>query len=77
VIFHILAKSYGIGSTRKRYTTNKYRTKNGKILCYNCNDAGHLAEKCPFEKREDKPRFEKGATPKLRPNLLNMRRDDP
>ena len=46
-------------------------SKEKKRTCYNCNESGHFSDKCPYEKRLDRPRFEKGARPKLKPNPLN------
>jgi hypothetical protein len=59
----LFAKKYSLGSIRGRFSSNKSRVKGDSRLCYNCNEAGHLARLCPYEKREDR----------LKP--LNMRRD--
>jgi hypothetical protein len=51
----LFAKKYGLGSIRRgRFSSNKSRVKVDSRLCYNCNEAGHLAELCPYEKREDR-----------------------
>ena len=44
-----------------------------KRTCYNCNEENHFASECPYEKREDKPKFEKKETRlgKKLPNPLN------
>ena len=44
-----------------------------KRTCYNCDEAGHFSDKCPYEKRLDKPKYEKGEKPRLRPNPINER----
>jgi len=44
-----------------------------KRTCYNCDEASHFADKCPYEKRQDKPKYERGAKPRLKPNPINQR----
>jgi hypothetical protein len=44
-----------------------------KRTCYNCDEQTHFADKYPYEKREDKPKNERGANPRLKPNPINKR----
>ena len=44
-----------------------------KRICYNCDEVGHFSDKCPYEKRLDKPKYEKGQRPILKPNPVNER----
>ena len=44
-----------------------------KRICYNCDEVGHFSYKCPYEKRLDKPKYEKGQRPILKPNPVNER----
>jgi hypothetical protein len=37
------------------------------MTCYNCDEATHFTDKCPYEKREDKTKYERGAKPRLKP----------
>ena len=46
-------------------------SKEKKRTCYNCDESGHFSNMCPYEKRLDKPKYDKGARPKLKPNPLN------
>jgi len=48
-------------------------SKEKKRACYNCDEADHFADKCPYEKRVDKPKFVKGDKPRLKPNPINER----
>ena len=41
--------------------------------CYNCEETNHFSNDCPYEKREDKPRFPKTFTKKTLPNPLNTK----
>ena len=60
------AKKYG------KFTVKKGGfSKERKRTCYNCNEAVHFADKCPYEKREDKPKYNKDTRPKLKPNPIN------
>ncbi|KAK1684780.1 hypothetical protein QYE76_045628 [Lolium multiflorum] len=51
---------------------NKNKNKK-KRTCYNCDKDGHFANKCPYEKRVDKPKFIKGVKPRLKSNPINDR----
>jgi hypothetical protein len=44
-----------------------------KRTCYNCDEANHFADKCPYEKREDKPKYERGVKPRFKRNPVNER----
>src|SRR3954465_15321024 len=44
-----------------------------KMTCYNCDEATHFADKCTYEKRLDKPKYEEGVKPRLKPNPINKR----
>ena len=52
-------------------------TTERKRVCYNCEQASHFSNMCPFEKREDKPKYEEGEKPKLKPNPINLRNKRP
>ena len=34
-------------------------SKDVRRNCYNCDQPGHFSDKCPYEKREDKPKYDK------------------
>jgi hypothetical protein len=53
------AKKYGKFSMKRGGSFSKEKRR----TCYNCNEPGHFFDKCPYEKREDKPKYEKGARP--------------
>jgi hypothetical protein len=62
----------------KKY--RKHSMKRGSFVpkekrrsCYNCDEPGHFADSCPYEKRQDKLKYIKGAKPKLKPNPINLR----
>ena len=41
--------------------------------CYNCEETNQFSNDCPYEKREDKPRFPKTFPNKKFPNPLNSK----
>ncbi|KAK1652778.1 hypothetical protein QYE76_070583 [Lolium multiflorum] len=47
--------------------------KKKKRTYYNCDEDGHFANECPYEKRVDKQKFVKGVKPRLKPNPINDR----
>ena len=58
----------------KRFTNGEFKgrfQKKKKRPCYNCDEVGHFAEACPYEKREDKPRFPRKEVAKKLPNPVN------
>ena len=58
----------------KRFTKGEFKgrfQKKKKRPCYNCDEVGHFAEACPYEKREDKPRFPRKEVAKKLPNPVN------
>src|SRR3954470_5034480 len=58
----------------KRFTKGDFKGKFQKKktrACYNCENPGHFAEDCPYEKREDKPRYPRKEVAKKLPNPLN------
>ena len=62
------AKKYG------KFTVKKGGfTKEKKRFCYNCDESGHFADKCPYEKKEDKPKYTKETRTKLKPNHINLK----
>jgi hypothetical protein len=63
------AKKYGKHSMKR----GSFIPKEKKRSCYNCNEPGHIADTCPYEKRQDKPKYAKGVKPKLKPNPINLR----
>src|SRR4051812_21934330 len=44
-----------------------------KRTFYNCDELSHFADKCPYEKRLDKPKYEEGAKPRFKPKPINER----
>src|SRR3954469_21555827 len=61
----LFVKKFTKGDFKGRF--QKKKTRN----CYNCERPGHFAEDCPYEKREDKPRFPRKEVAKKIPNPLN------
>jgi hypothetical protein len=46
---------------------------NKNMTCYICDEADHFAIKCSYEKREDNPKYERSAKPRLKLNPINER----
>ena len=44
-----------------------------KRSCYICEESNHFSNDCPYEKRDDKPRFPKTFVKKKLPNPLNSK----
>jgi hypothetical protein len=63
------AKKYGKHSMKR----GSFVPKEKRRSCYNCDEPEHFADTCPYEKRQDKPKYIKGANPKLKPNPINLR----
>ncbi|KAK1604466.1 hypothetical protein QYE76_028139 [Lolium multiflorum] len=59
----------------KKYKNKLPMSFNEKKIrtCYNYDEDSHVANECPHEKRVDKPKFVKGAKPRLKPNPINER----
>ena len=62
-------KKWGRSFGRKVGNSSKDVRRN----CYNCDQPRHFSDKCPYEKREDKPKYDKEAKKKLLPNPVNKR----
>jgi hypothetical protein len=62
-------KMYGKHSMKRESFVPKEKRRS----CYNCDEPGHFADTCPYEKRQDKPKYVKGVKPKLKPNPINLR----
>jgi hypothetical protein len=63
------AKKYGKHSMKR----GSFVPKEKRRSCYNCDEPGHFTDTCPYEKRQDKPKYIKGAKPRLKPNPINLR----
>jgi hypothetical protein len=63
------SKKYGKHSMKK----GSFASKENRRSCYNCDEPRHLSDTCPYEKRQDKPKYAKGVRPKLKPNPVNLR----
>lgn len=59
----LFVKKFSAGKFKGRFQKKKVRK------CYNCGETNHFSNDCPYEKREDKPRFPK----KKLPNPLNSK----
>ena len=49
----LFVKKFSVGKFKGRFQKKKVRK------CYNCEETNHFSNECPYEKREDKPRFRK------------------
>ena len=63
----LFVKRFNKGAFKGRFQKKKTRA------CYNCDEPGHLAIDCPYEKREDKPRFPRKEVMKKLPNPINSK----
>ena len=61
----LFVKRFSKGDFKGKFQKKKTRA------CYNCERPGHFAEDCPYEKREDRPRFPRKEVSKKLPNPLN------
>src|SRR4051812_27472478 len=61
----LFVKRFFKGDFKGKFQKKKTRA------CYNCENPGHFAEDCPYEKREDKPQFPRKEVAKKLPNPLN------
>ena len=61
----LFVKKFTKGDCKGRFQKKKTRNY------YNCERPGHFAEDCPYEKREDKPRFPRKDVAKKLPSPLN------
>jgi hypothetical protein len=50
-----------------------FASKEKRRSCYNCDESGHFSDTCPYEKRQDKPKYAKAVRTKLKPNPMNLR----
>jgi hypothetical protein len=63
----LFVKKFSAGKFKGRFQKKKVRK------CYNCEETNHFSNDCPYEKREDKPRFPKTFPKKKLPNPLNSK----
>ena len=63
----LFVKKFSAGKFKGRFPKKKVRS------CYNCEETNHLSNECPYEKREDKPRFSKTFVKKKLPNPLKSK----
>ena len=63
----LFVKKFSAGKFKGRFQKKKVRK------CYNCEETNHFSNECPYEKREDKPRFPKTFPKKKLPNPLNSK----
>ena len=60
----------------KKFSAGKFKGifQNKKVRSgYNCEERNHFSNECPYEKREDKPRFPKNFVNKKLPNPVNSK----
>jgi hypothetical protein len=62
------AKKYGKHSMKR----GSFVPKEKRRSCYNCDELGHFADTCPYEKRQNKLKYVKGVKPKLKPNPIKL-----
>ena len=63
----LFVKKFSAGKFKGRFPKKKVRS------CYNCEETNHFSNDCPYEKREDRPRFPKTFVKKKLPNPLNSK----
>ena len=63
----LFVKNFSAGKFKGRFPKKKVRK------CYNCEETNHFSNDCPYEKREDKPRFPKTFVKKKLPNPMNSK----
>ena len=63
----LFVKKFSAGKFKGRFQKKKVRK------CYKCEETNHFSNDCPYEKREDKPRFPKTFAKKKLPNPLNSK----
>jgi hypothetical protein len=67
--------SGGGGSSWKK--GKSFHTWACPLFCYNCGDSGHFSMDCEYEKREDKPKYEKKEFKGKKTNPFNLKKKKP